>query len=101
MPQPVSGFSKKTKEEKIEWLVSNYLQNDHLGAVTNQAVSTPAHARASPGSDDCYLPSHPAARPRCQTALPQPPVTATVEHAPQVAAKSSEETPRGEKAIQQ
>ena len=30
MPQPVSGFSKKTKEEKIEWLVSNYLQNDPL-----------------------------------------------------------------------
>ena len=30
MPQPVSGFSKKTKEEKIEWLVSNHLQNDPL-----------------------------------------------------------------------
>ena len=32
MPQPVSGFSKKTKEEKIEWLVSNYLQNDPLAS---------------------------------------------------------------------
>jgi len=25
---PVSGFSKKTKEEKIDWIVSNYLNND-------------------------------------------------------------------------
>ncbi len=32
MPQPVSGFSKKTKEEKIEWLVSNHLQNDALAS---------------------------------------------------------------------
>ena len=28
MNQPVSGFSKKTKAEKIEWLVENYLQNN-------------------------------------------------------------------------
>ncbi len=28
MSQPVSGFSKKSKEEKIEWLVSSYLNND-------------------------------------------------------------------------
>ncbi len=28
MNQPVSGFSKKSKEEKIEWLAENYLQND-------------------------------------------------------------------------
>lgn len=28
MVQPVSGFSKKTKEEKIHWLVENYLHND-------------------------------------------------------------------------
>jgi len=27
MNQPVSGFSKKTKAEKIEWLAENYLQN--------------------------------------------------------------------------
>lgn len=27
MKQPVSGFSKKTKAEKIEWLAENYLQN--------------------------------------------------------------------------
>ena len=32
MPQPVSGFSKKTKEEKIEWLVYNHLQNDALAS---------------------------------------------------------------------
>lgn len=28
MTQPVSGFSKKTKAEKIEWLAENYLQNN-------------------------------------------------------------------------
>lgn len=28
MLQPVSGFSKKTKNEKIDWLVSSYLNND-------------------------------------------------------------------------
>ena len=28
MNQPVSGFSKKSKEEKIEWLAENYLQNN-------------------------------------------------------------------------
>jgi hydroxymethylglutaryl-CoA reductase len=28
MNQPVSGFSKKTKTEKIEWLAENYLQNN-------------------------------------------------------------------------
>ncbi|NGX84636.1 hydroxymethylglutaryl-CoA reductase, degradative [Aequorivita sp. KMM 9714] len=28
MNQPVSGFSKKTKAEKIEWLAANYLQNN-------------------------------------------------------------------------
>jgi len=28
MAQPVSGFSKKTKEQKIQWLVENYLDND-------------------------------------------------------------------------
>jgi hydroxymethylglutaryl-CoA reductase len=27
MTEPVSGFSKKSKEEKIEWLAENYLQN--------------------------------------------------------------------------
>jgi len=33
MVRPVSGFSKKTKEQKIEWLVANYLNND-LNAIT-------------------------------------------------------------------
>ena len=28
MTKPVSGFSKKTKAEKIEWLAENYLQNN-------------------------------------------------------------------------
>ena len=28
MDQPVSGFSKKSKAEKIEWLAENYLQGD-------------------------------------------------------------------------
>ncbi|HET8804330.1 MAG TPA: hydroxymethylglutaryl-CoA reductase, degradative [Aequorivita sp.] len=28
MHQPVSGFSKKSKAEKIEWLAENYLKND-------------------------------------------------------------------------
>ncbi|WP_313114036.1 hydroxymethylglutaryl-CoA reductase, degradative [Aequorivita sediminis] len=28
MNQPVSGFSKKTKAEKIEWLAENFLQNN-------------------------------------------------------------------------
>ncbi|SRX74430.1 3-hydroxy-3-methylglutaryl-coenzyme A reductase [Aequorivita antarctica] len=28
MNQPVSGFSKKSKDEKIEWLAENYLQNN-------------------------------------------------------------------------
>ncbi len=28
MNQPISGFSKKSKEEKIEWLAENYLQNN-------------------------------------------------------------------------
>ena len=28
MPQPISGFSKKSKDEKIQWLVSSYLNND-------------------------------------------------------------------------
>lgn len=28
MSQPVLGFSKKSKDEKIEWLVSSYLNND-------------------------------------------------------------------------
>ena len=28
MNQPVSGFSKKSKTEKIEWLAENYLQNN-------------------------------------------------------------------------
>ncbi|MEM0518191.1 hydroxymethylglutaryl-CoA reductase, degradative [Aequorivita flava] len=28
MKQPVSGFSKKTKAEKIDWLASNYLQDN-------------------------------------------------------------------------
>ena len=28
MNQPVSGFSKKTKAEKIDWLAENYLQNN-------------------------------------------------------------------------
>jgi hydroxymethylglutaryl-CoA reductase len=28
MVSPVLGFSKKSKEEKIEWLISNYLNND-------------------------------------------------------------------------
>jgi hydroxymethylglutaryl-CoA reductase len=28
MSQPVSGFSKKTKDEKIDWLISSYLNND-------------------------------------------------------------------------
>lgn len=27
MNQPISGFSKKTKAQKIEWLAANYLQN--------------------------------------------------------------------------
>ncbi|WP_347373131.1 hydroxymethylglutaryl-CoA reductase, degradative [Aequorivita sp. Q41] len=27
MTQPISGFSKKSKAEKIEWLAANYLQN--------------------------------------------------------------------------
>ena len=29
MLQPILGFSKKTKEEKIDWLVYNYLNNDN------------------------------------------------------------------------
>ena len=28
MPKPVSGFSKKSKEEKITWLVEQYLKKD-------------------------------------------------------------------------
>lgn len=28
MTSPILGFSKKTKEEKIEWLIANYLNND-------------------------------------------------------------------------
>ena len=28
MPQPISGFSKKSKDEKIQWLASSYLNND-------------------------------------------------------------------------
>lgn len=28
MPKPVSGFSKKSKEEKIQWLISTYLDNN-------------------------------------------------------------------------
>jgi hydroxymethylglutaryl-CoA reductase len=28
MLQPILGFSKKTKDEKIDWLVANYLNND-------------------------------------------------------------------------
>ena len=28
MTSPILGFSKKTKEEKIEWLIANYLDND-------------------------------------------------------------------------
>jgi hydroxymethylglutaryl-CoA reductase len=34
MADPVSGFSTKTKEEKIQWLVKNYLNNDP-SAVSN------------------------------------------------------------------
>ncbi|MDT0556267.1 hydroxymethylglutaryl-CoA reductase, degradative [Patiriisocius hiemis] len=33
MPKPVSGFSKKNKEEKIDWLLSNYLS--HLPEAKN------------------------------------------------------------------
>ena len=29
MLQPILGFSKKTKDEKIDWLVSTYLNNDN------------------------------------------------------------------------
>ena len=29
MLQPILGFSKKTKDEKIDWLVANYLNNDN------------------------------------------------------------------------
>ena len=28
MPQPISGFSKKNKDDKIDWLLSTYLNND-------------------------------------------------------------------------
>lgn len=28
MTSPILGFSKKTKEEKIDWLIANYLNND-------------------------------------------------------------------------
>jgi len=34
MAQPVLGFSKKTKEEKIAWLVTNYLHNDTAALTT-------------------------------------------------------------------
>ncbi|MEL6810443.1 MAG: hydroxymethylglutaryl-CoA reductase, degradative [Bacteroidota bacterium] len=34
MAYPVSGFSKKTKEEKIQWLVENYLSNDPTAIAT-------------------------------------------------------------------
>ena len=29
MLQPILGFSKKTKDEKIDWLVATYLNNDN------------------------------------------------------------------------
>ncbi|MBT8255677.1 MAG: hydroxymethylglutaryl-CoA reductase, degradative [Bacteroidia bacterium] len=34
MTSPVSGFSKKNKQEKIQWLVENYLQNDPIAKQT-------------------------------------------------------------------
>lgn len=34
MSQAVSGFSKKTKEEKIQWLANNYLANDEISIAT-------------------------------------------------------------------
>ena len=34
MADPVSGFSKKSKEEKMEWLVANYLNNDPTAVAT-------------------------------------------------------------------
>lgn len=34
MPKPVSGFSKKSKEEKLQWLVSTYLNNDQAALDT-------------------------------------------------------------------
>ncbi len=29
MPKPIAGFSKLSKQEKIDWIVSNYTQNPH------------------------------------------------------------------------
>ncbi len=34
MPKPVSGFSKKTKEEKIQWLAKTYLGNEPTAVAT-------------------------------------------------------------------
>lgn len=34
MPKPVSGFSKKSKAEKIQWLVETYLDNDQNAIAT-------------------------------------------------------------------
>ncbi len=34
MAKPVSGFSKKTKEEKIQWLTSTFLSNDSMAIST-------------------------------------------------------------------
>ncbi len=34
MPKPVSGFSKKTKEEKIQWLAKTYLSNEPTAVAT-------------------------------------------------------------------
>lgn len=36
MAVPVSGFSKKTKKQKIEWLTSTYLANDPTASTTLQ-----------------------------------------------------------------
>ena len=34
MPKPVSGFSKKSKAEKVQWLVETYLDNDQNALAT-------------------------------------------------------------------
>ena len=34
MPKPVSGFSKKSKAEKVKWLVETYLDNDQNALAT-------------------------------------------------------------------
>ena len=34
MPKPITGFSKLSKEEKINWVVSNYTENPHIAKET-------------------------------------------------------------------